>query len=290
VNAAHTHPWFLAGLGLSVASLGLLACSDQPKPGCVTSNVPFAVKLIEKSREGACDDFGPDSFNADPTIGVAPFYERDDKGQPDYAKGSVGIQTTELGTLLEHAEAYGFENTADDAQLYSQGDFTVSEPNADNLCPAPELSTTHLVLPELPAVEDDPETEDVDESFPGQPAVDITLEWSNVFVVVTPAIFGTQLQADLTDTRVTPDGDSCTIEYRAVGLSPAVPCQASDEEGNPLTHDDGSPQLDETLCDPEPDPSKERFSGSGLSPLARFVCDPVIAYCVVDGDEVPALK
>jgi hypothetical protein len=296
VNSAPYHRRFdarHAGLILLLAAGS--ACADQPQPNCMVATAPFVFKLIERgdrqeSAAGACEAFGPESFNAHPIVGAAPFYTRDEKGQPNYDMGSLGIQSSELGTLVENATNFEVENSAADAQLFSFGAFTSSLPDADDVCPVPQLSQAHVALTELAAVEDDPATEDVDESFPGQPAVDVTLEWSNVRVYVTPAIFGSQIQADLLDTRRTPDGATCAISYRAMGLSPAVPCQALDAEGMPLSNGDGSPMLDATLCDPEANPEKQRFTGSGISPSTRYVCDPVIAYCVLDGDTVPALR
>jgi len=265
----------------------LLASCDQPKPFCIVSPQPFAVKLIEKGREGACDDFGPASFNADPEVGLAPYYARDGKGQPDYERGSVAIQTTELGSLSRTAASYDVSNSASAGSLYSMGDFVSPTPDGDDVCSAPSLSTTHLVLDEVPAIEDDPATED-DESFPGQPAQDITLEWSDVKIVVSAALFGTQMQADLTDTRVAPDGATCTIKYRALGLTPAVPCFKSDEDGNPLMKDDTHYETDPALCDPEANPDEGRYAGSGISPLSAIECDDVTGFCLLTGETVPA--
>jgi hypothetical protein len=125
--------------------------------------------------------------------------------------------------------------------------------------------------------------------FPGQPAVDIKLEWSNAFVYLTAASFGTQVQADLVDTRVTAAG-TCAISYRTVALAPAVPCAMLDDDGNPVMNDDGTKQLDPTLCDPNANPDKDRFVGSGISPGTLFMCDPATAFCLLSTDTVPALK
>jgi len=146
------------------------------------------------------------------------------------------------------------------------------------------------VLAEIPALEDDPATADVDESDPGQPAVDVALNWSNVRVYVTAASYGTQMDADLVDTRVSPTGERCEISYKALGLAPAVSCAATDADGAPLLNDDGSPQLDPAACDSEADPAAGRVTGSGISPNAAFSCDPVSAYCMIDGDTIPALR
>lgn len=276
------------GALLGALLIGGGACDDQPKPNCITSPGAYAVKLIERSRDesapGACDDFGPDGFNADPEVGMPPFFKKDNKGQPDYAKGSVAIQTYELGALVDTAQTYGADNTG--GKIYSQGDFTSPLPDGDNFCYVPKLSTTHVVLPELPAVPDDPATEDEDESFPGQAAQDITLEWSKIKISVSAAITGTQFQAELVDTRKTPSGDTCTIRYRAIGLAPAVTCGVSDpDSGMPLTNDAGIPETDVSQCDPNPN-TAEGFLGSGISPSVKYECDPDIAFCMVKGDSI----
>lgn len=296
VKAYNLRNSLLIGAWTTFAAAGILAssCGDQPKIGCLVAPAGgFATKLTEISREesseGACDGFGPDSFNADPELGVNTYFERNSKGQVDYFKSSVAIQSIEVGTLAMTAEGFGVENSAEDGQLFSIGKFTVSRPNDENLCPAPKLSTTRLVLEEVPAVEDDPETEE-DDSFPGQPAVDITLEWSNFLVYTAADSVGNQIEADLADTRRTPDGETCTIRYHAVGLNPAVSCQATDDMGTPLFDDDGNPETDPTLCESDANPSKNRFVGSGITPNTKWVCDPVIAYCVVNGEHIPQFK
>jgi hypothetical protein len=279
----------------AVAGAALGSCVDQPPPLCVTSTAAFAVKLIEsgarvESAPGACAGFGPGAFNADPEVGISPYYARGGDGQPDYKRGSIGLQTAELGTLVLAANDRGVANIPD-GQLYSLGDFASSEPDEQNFCSVPSLSPTRVVLPAIDPVVDDPATADVDESLPGQAAVDATLTWSNVRVYVTADIFGTQMDADLVDTRLTPAGDSCTITYRALGLAPAVPCMALDpESGAPLTNPDGSLQLDPAACDPEADPAAGRFFGSGLSPSARFECNAATGFCMIEGDSVPAVR
>ena len=282
--------WVCCG---AITALG--GCVDQPLPLCVTTTAGFAVKLIEtgarvESTPGACANFGPDAFNADPEVGFSPYYARDGDGQPDYSRGSIAVQTAELGALVYAARDRGVENVSD-GQLYSRGDFTASEPDAQNFCSVPSLSPTRVVLPSIDPVPDDPATADVDESLPGQAAVDATLEWSNVRVYVTADVFGTQLEAQLVDTRRTPAGDTCSITYRALGLAPAVPCMALDPEtGAPLTNPDGSLQLDPAACNAEADPAAGRFFGSGLSPSARFECNAVTGFCMIEGDTIPALR
>jgi hypothetical protein len=282
----------LAGLG----AVYMAGCGDQPKPNCITSPAPFAMKLImqgaaQESIPGACMTFGPDAFNADPEVGFVSYYERDSKGQPNYAKGSLAIQTTEIGTLFYTAKDLGVENSATDGTVYSLGAYDVAEPDSNNICGVTTLSPTHIVLAAIPAVPDDPATSDEDESVPGQAAVDARLAWSNVKVYVTAASFGIQAQADLTDTRVAPGGGTCTFNYRTVSLAPAVPCALLDPDtGDPLSNPDGSPQLDLGACDPVAHPELGRTLGSGISPSTSYICDPASAFCVLEGDTVPALK
>jgi hypothetical protein len=292
VDAAHTRRSSNGCREIGFVLLALaLGCDDQPKPNCATSTLAYAVKLIERSRDGACDTFGPAGFNAVPEVGLATYYTRDKKGQPNYDMGSVAIQTAELGTYVANATTYDQDNTADEGSLYSLGKFAGSRPDDSGLCTVPKLSTTRVVLAELPEIADDPSTEEEDESFPGQPALDITLEWSGIKVLVTPGSYGTQFEADLTDTRVAPDGETCTIRYRALGLTPAIPCGATDaDSGMPLFDDAGAPVLVPVSCDPRADPDEGRFEGSGISPETRYVCDPEIAYCVPAGDKIPALQ
>jgi len=281
-------------IALLLAAAALSACGDQPKPGCIATTNPFAIRLItvdeaEESAAGACTGFGPDGFNADPEIGISPYYARGSDGQPDYNHGSIAIQTAEIGSVFYTARDFDVGNAVD-GNIYSLGNFASAEPGDDNFCNVPELSPTRLVLPEIAEIPDDPATEDADESFPGQPPVDATLAWSNVRIYVTADTFGTQMDGDLVDTRINAAGETCTYTYRALGLAPAVSCQALDDMDTPLFNDDGSPTLAPELCDTEADLANGRPVGSGISPSARFVCDPVTAFCLVEGDTIPALK
>jgi hypothetical protein len=275
-----------------LASVALCSC-DQPDPGCITTTNAFAVKLITmgepvESAPGACTGFGPSGFNALPEIGVSPYFAIGSDGQPDYDRGSIAIQTAEIGTFFYTAQGFDVGNAVD-GEIYSLGAFASPKPDANNFCTVPELSPTRVVLPELAAIPDDPTTED-DTPFSGQPPVDATLEWSDVRVYVTADTFGTQLEAALVDTRINEAGESCTYTYRALGLAPAVACGATDAEGAPLFNDDGSPVLAPELCEPEADLAAGRPLGSGISPSARYECDPISAFCVIQGTTVPALR
>lgn len=277
----------LLGAGVSIG------CVDQPRPHCIATTLPFALKLVRgdvvESTPGACDPFF-DTFVVEPRIGLWPYYQSGSDGQPDYDRGSLAIQTADLGSLVYTAQDFGLDNTAPDGQLYSYGDFESSEPDDENFCRVPELSPTHVLLPELMPVPDDPATPDVDESFPGQSPVNSTIVWSNLRVYVTAATFGTQLDATFTDTRVAPTGESCAISYSALGLAPAVRCAATDADGNEIVNADGTFAVDEELCNPQPNLAAGRPTGSGIAPNVSYECDPLTAYCLVTGDRVPALR
>lgn len=287
----------IALFSLGAAQVG---CADQPKPNCLTSQSAFVMKLFEDTSQpptetvpGACEaaNATTTAFYQDPSVGLSPYYERDKKGQPDYRKGSIAIRTAELGNL-EAAVMERSVPTPATNQMYSLGKFSTSEPDGDDMCTAPQLSETRVVLPELPPVMDDPGTPDEDESEPGQDAVDVTQTWSDLKVYVTPASLGTQMEVKLRDVRVAPGGaGTCTRHYKGVGLSPAVSCVLTDTKtGKPVTNPDGTPVLDPTICDAEPNPDKFRFTGSGISPSAKTVCDQEIGYCVLAGDAIPVLN
>lgn len=303
---------------VAVATLAvpcLLACVKQPKPNCITANGAFATRLIELSREesvpNACAEFGPDSFDAEPLVGMPSYYARDERGQPDYDRGSIAVQSAELGRLLLGAESRMVENQASDGGIYSFGAYVSAEPDGDDFCHVPRLTTAHLVLPELLPIEDDPETEDRDEYYGGQPAVDILLEWSNVRIYVTAQLYGTQFSADLADTRQTSDGKSCTIRYRALGIAPAVSCWAPVEEpeeeaggasGAGMSGSagatsgaggaDGSAGGGGAAAEtpPEFDPSICSLAESSIHPDARAICDEKTGYCLIEDDSIPALR
>jgi hypothetical protein len=277
--------------GLAAVALG--GC-EQPKPNCLTSQNSFVMKLSEQSKNesvpGACDAAGAGlaSFYADPHVGISPYYKRDKKGQPDYRKGSVAIRTAELATFYDNALARDVEPTV--STLHSIGDFNSEEPDSNDICTAPDLADTRVVISELPPVADDPATKD-DEARPAQRAIDVTRKWRNLQVYITADSFGTQVQADLEDRWVAPTGGTCTLTYKALGLSPAVSCAKTDPETEvPLTNADGTFQVDPSLCSPDPDPAAGRYFGSGIGPSAKTVCDPAIGYCVLEGTAFPALK
>ena len=145
------------------------------------------------------------------------------------------------------------------------------------ICPVPTLSPTHLKLPALPAVADDPTTEDDDESFPGQDAVDITLTWSDVKVYVTAAVIRHDRSKPRSPTRASHRREraapSATRRSACPRQSPVRSSTWTMHQSRTRTAARGGP----TLCDSEANPELGRFTGSGISPNTRFDAIPASA-------------
>jgi hypothetical protein len=106
------------------------------------------------------------------------------------------------------------------------------------------------------------------------PAESISYGGSNVDIYTTAAAQGTQFMADLAFTQ-TVSGAPCTINYKALGLWPAVACEGADAMGNP----NGMP--DDDLCNPCSEPSEGRAVGSGINFQFPIHCDPTLLTCVL---------
>jgi hypothetical protein len=122
------------------------------------------------------------------------------------------------------------------------------------------------------------------------PALNIKYHWTDVRFYNTPASPGTQLVANLSLTRTDglPDGGAgtpCTSQYHVVGLWPAIDCTADPPPGGGMPP---SP-IDETKCSPEPDNTKNRPTGSGISPDLLTRCHPDLHLCVLV-KEPPSFK
>jgi hypothetical protein len=106
------------------------------------------------------------------------------------------------------------------------------------------------------------------------PAQSASYVWSNVELYTTAAAQGTQFQADLVLTTDV-SGQSCTINYKAIGVWPGVACEAVDAMGNPT----GMPNDDD--CNPCSEPAIGRAIGSGINFNFPTHCDPTLLYCVL---------
>ncbi|ATB43971.1 MlpA [Cystobacter fuscus] len=120
----------------------------------------------------------------------------------------------------------------------ASGPFTSEYPSDDNVCTVPAMSEARQVVD----------------------GVERVYRWSNVRVQGRAAIPGTQWVAELTYS----EGD-CTATYEAVGVFPAIKCEA----GTP-------PVRDENLC-------RAVRQGSTLDPAFPIFCEETTNLCVLDG-------
>jgi hypothetical protein len=320
----------LLTLGLALGAAGVLSCST-PKPECqaAASNVngaglsglaAFAVRLVPVSGSGPCAELQGE------VIGMQIFHPpmTSDPQVRDLGKTSLAIRTLSHGELTWMNEDFGFDAAADLPNAI--GDFTDIVPDDQDFCQVPTVSEARVVFPgaTIPidtevACVDDTECGAGEVCTPLDPmdpaagntcifndvyeATDLAYRWSNVQFYVTANATGTQFTADLEVVL-----NSCTAQYRAVGMWPAVDCTgvtAVDAEGNPTEFG----PLDE-YCHPEPDPKhalNPRPFGSGINPdFGPVVCDPNFApvpiinqyyggglsipRCVLANDGIPSLE
>jgi hypothetical protein len=198
----------------SRSAFGLLlalqcAGCEQPRPLCSVARGSFAATYVLVDGSGPCAELhgellGVDAYSA-PTSSKDP--------TPNYKRMSIAIQPQRLTDLLADAEGRGASN-ADDVP-YALGAFASAEP-ASNLCSVPMLGGARVRLPALPPIDAcTSETE----------ATDVSYQFSNVQVYVTPDAYGTQLSADLTYAE-----QGCQARYRVWAVYPAVPCAAPEPE------------------------------------------------------------
>lgn len=267
------------GLALSLSSGGC----QQPQSYCTTGHGDFAAtfKLTSGDAQSACGQFKGD------VLGLQTYFAKGGlNGTPKFSEASMAIRPAYLGNLIDVAASYD-PPVADPDEKHTPnavGDFSTSLPDDDEFCAAPKFSVAEISLPELPlipAVEDDPETLDVDETadeIPPVPATTVRYEWSNARVLVSANYQGTQFSADLKFTQ-----DDCTAEYEVVGLYPTVPCESNADccataaackgKGPPL--EEGGPATD--------------LPASGINPDFDVTCNTDLGFCVLRGD-LPALK
>lgn len=205
---------------LSLLALVLPACT-QPAVPCTSAHGTFSVqyKLVKGDPESPCGGKQTE------VLGLQSYFAG---GGPDnkqqYDKGSIAVRPENLGLLLERAEGQLETPIVPTPEPNGSGAFTTGKPLADDFCEVPKLTPIKAMLPEVPAVEDDPETPDEDESLEVQDATDIEYDFTNLRFLVTADAQGTQFTADLKFTQ-----DGCTAQYEVVGVYPVVGC-ASDKE------------------------------------------------------------
>ncbi len=122
-----------------------------------------------------------------------------------------------------------------------------------------------------------------EEPFPGAPATDIKIEWSNVKVYVTTEAPGTQFVADMKYSEDI-DGETCSATYRLIGIWPWVDCGTYeyDDCGNLVS---ATPNEDACHLDPANAPPGSVV----INPEFKTKCDPNLLICVPT-EPVAALK
>jgi hypothetical protein len=262
---------YLSGLAVAGAVVGLAAsCSDQPRIKCTAGHGPFAAVYTAMG--------GSDCGMKGEQIGVEAYnYPLGDKSNLDPNHGSLGMEPLDIAGQI--GDRGPDPNTAH--LPYAKGDWGSPEPGGDNFCSIPNMNDIEQDLPGIPAVPPGP---DGGGAKPAVPALSLKYHWTNVRFYNTPASPGTQLVADLsyTSTEALPDGGAgtpCTAQFHVVGLWPVFDC----------TDDNDPTKTDVTKCSPFADPSKNRPTGSGISPDLLTTCDENMHVCVL-AKEPPAFK
>jgi hypothetical protein len=263
--------WLLA---LGTAGVAFASCS-QPKPECqvalATAGYGFAVKYTLKSPAPAgCED----KVIPGDVVGMEFYHPMSTDGTTfDGSKTTIAVQAGQLGDIVyAHDPRPGDPNH----KPYAIGAFTDPSPDANNYCMVPTFSQP--AEQDFPAV---PGSGGAGGGTGGEPALTMKYEWSNMKVYVTAAAQGTQFTADLRFTE-----DACVLEYKAVGMWPAIGCAKVDENGKPVTDAKGKVLPDDAYCNPCPNPDAGLDFGSGINPDFPTKCDPDLLYCVLmDGKD-----
>ncbi|MBI4701787.1 MAG: hypothetical protein HY744_11625 [Deltaproteobacteria bacterium] len=286
------------GLLAAAAPLGFVlwwlptGCAQAPID-CRSARGDFAARYTWVSGDPHCGGLTT-GF-----VGLQSFYGADGTSQ-DYSRSSLAIQPDVLGYLLWTSQGFGVVDEAN--KPYGLGNFASTEPS-DNVCSVPALSLAEQNIIEIPAegtgggggagggAQGGGGGAPVGAGgvgggaggagecpgpgpFPGQPAMDIKFQWSNVRLLVTTAAPGTRFLADLAYPE-TIGAVSCSANYRVVGIWPPVDCgiYEFDECGNVA-----SATPDETVC--HLDPSTAPPGSVVINPDFATSCDPSLLYCV----------
>jgi hypothetical protein len=209
-----------AASSIAVTALALCSssCSDQPKVRCAARG-QYAAKYTLVSGSGDC------SMLAGDLLGVGTYNGSNGDGTPNWDDATIAIQPYALAGLTGGAKP----SMAGDS-LFASGHFSTAAPNDQNFCEVPTLSAAEVHVAAVAGATTDPMTGTV--TCPS-PAEDVKYEWSNVRVVVSAAVLGTELAADL---KYTANG--CTATYRVWAVSPAVTCALPPATPPPPTTDD----------------------------------------------------
>jgi len=243
-------------------------------------------------------------------VGLESFYRKTADNKQDYDHIYLTMQSEVLGGLRDASQSFGPDFVDTKNTVYAAGDFSATAPDDKNICLVPTMSPSEQNIPEVPA-EDVASSTGIggagstgmggagstgmggaggaasstgtdmacpepppDGPFPGEPATDIKIEWSNVKVFVTTAAPGTEFVADMKYSENI-DGQSCEATYHLTGIWPVVDCGAYtfDDCGNLV-----DAQPDDKICTLK---AAEAPPGSVvINPDLKPVCDPDLLVCV----------
>jgi hypothetical protein len=199
--------WFARTLGVIVlpsAAWALVAlaasCSDQPKVRCAARG-QFAAKYVLVSGNGDCSKLAGD------LLGVGTYNGSNGDGTPNWDDATIAIQPYALAGLAG--------NGAMGDSIFSSGHFSTAEPNDSNFCDVPTLSAAEVHVAAITSAS----TDAMQNVTCPAPAMDVKYEWSDVRVVVSAAVLGTELAGDLTYTA-----NGCVAKYRVWAVSPPISC------------------------------------------------------------------
>jgi hypothetical protein len=259
-----------AGVWSCLVALAMPSCAtEQPTSRCQAAPGPFSMKYTLVSGTGDCAEIKGD------IAGVHSYWRTGEDGVPTVTRGPVAIKTDEVGTLLKK---YG--RPGDSAMATAVGTFKTEKPDANGFCEVENMSPTTLKLAAVPSMP----AGDAGMTDP-LPPVELTLKWSDVKFYVTAAQPGTMFSGRLEYARTVTD-QACTATFDVIGMYPAISCEGS-AMVNGQSQPSGKP--DDTLCDPCPDPTNGRLTGSGVHPAIDVSCDAETLSCIPRA-AVPSLR
>jgi hypothetical protein len=275
-SARRSVPFLLGIAAAGTATLALgpaLSSCRSPVVDCYTSPGGFGAKYILQSPPtGTCSEALTKELTElrGDIVGFQSYVEDHYGRNPETDPSTLAVQTNTLGTTARRyasRKTDGGEPAVDKASpLYSLGVFDRPTIDENDFCSVTKLERAAQDLPGAVGIPADPARDAGPQ--PPLPPISLAYEWSNLRVNLTPEINGSQVEAMLTFTK-----NGCSATYKVLAVYPYVQCL--DKDKNPS----------QALCSPEPQPDAGRSVGSGL----RFptVCDPVLGFCVYDGDAFP---
>jgi hypothetical protein len=249
----------------------LSGCPEDPELRCIVARGPFAATytLVPGSVQGAgdCQQFvvPGDLLGVEQYFGVTP------EKKQDLDRVTLAIQALEMGVKAGERGADPKEH-----KLYALGSFVSPTPSG-NFCTVKTMTPAQLDLAAVPP--DAGSAGAGPDAGPGDPALSMKYEWSDVRVLVKPSAPGQAFAANLTLTR-----DGCTAKYRVnavyypAGYPPShARCTIVDDAGNATGPNNA-------MCSPKGDPDAGIPSGSGINPDFPVTCHPELLYCVLTTD------